>query len=326
MTDPPEKPAAWPPSSLLQYLPAIYHEKAFLGQFLLAFEKLLFGRDDDVTLQEKPPPAFDWLIKFADPWLPGQLLLGREDCAAAPPALERQISGIAAYWIPCAIKNDPLLPVGDDIPREAPDEFLPWLASWTAFTLRFDLDEAQQREFIAKAIPLYRHRGTKASLVDLLRIFTIGQPTVEDTVSGQCTEGSITHRTLTVGGSVTGTWAPGQLVSGGTTAANTYIERQATGHPCGAGTYDVSVSQTVVATSLASEFDVHCFTVTIRWARHETAVQQRQIEIANAIVELEKPAHTSFRPKWEFPGMQIGEHSYVGVDTIIGTAQSEGRA
>ena len=34
------------PSELLQYLPAIYSEEPFLGQFLLAFEKILLGRDD----------------------------------------------------------------------------------------------------------------------------------------------------------------------------------------------------------------------------------------------------------------------------------------
>ena len=36
----------FPPSGLLQYLPAIYREDPFLGQFLLAFEKILLGRDD----------------------------------------------------------------------------------------------------------------------------------------------------------------------------------------------------------------------------------------------------------------------------------------
>ena len=66
---------------------------------------------------------------------------------------------------------------------EAPAQFLRWLASWTAFSLRFDLDETQQRDFIARIIPLYRHRGTKQNLEDLLSIFTIGRPTITEAAS-----------------------------------------------------------------------------------------------------------------------------------------------
>ena len=43
------------PSSLLQYLPAIYREEPFVGRFLLAFEKLLFGRDDGVPITDVTP-------------------------------------------------------------------------------------------------------------------------------------------------------------------------------------------------------------------------------------------------------------------------------
>lgn len=37
------------PSRLLQSLPAMYHGDPFLGQFLIAFEKVLLGLQDDVT-------------------------------------------------------------------------------------------------------------------------------------------------------------------------------------------------------------------------------------------------------------------------------------
>lgn len=63
-------------------------------------------------------------------------------------------------------------------PETTRAEFLPWLASWMAFMLRADLDEKQQREFLATAISLYRRRGTKGSLQDLIFNFTRGTPTV----------------------------------------------------------------------------------------------------------------------------------------------------
>src|ERR1041384_5225074 len=100
------------PSSLLEYLPAIYQEEIdqetgqpdpFLGQFLLAFERVLTA-EDDPKLQFK--------------------------------SLETTIANIATLFDP----------------QQTPDEFLPWLASWTAFSLRADLDFDQQRDFLSKII------------------------------------------------------------------------------------------------------------------------------------------------------------------------------
>ena len=44
--------STYPPSSLQQYLPAIYREHPFLGQFLLAFEKILLGLRDEVPFPD----------------------------------------------------------------------------------------------------------------------------------------------------------------------------------------------------------------------------------------------------------------------------------
>jgi phage tail-like protein len=175
------------PSSLLQYLPAIYHEEPFLGRFLLAFELLLFGHDDAIQLQG---------------------LRGLEQTAA----------GIATYFDP----------------YRAQEDVLPWLASWTAFSLRFDLDIAKQRDFIANIIPLYRCRGTKGNLKKLLQIFTDTDPE---------------KITIT----------------------------------------DVSTGERYL---LVHQFHV---AVQLKSALPMTQARQKQIEqIARAIIELERPAHTSF--------------------------------
>jgi phage tail-like protein len=287
-------------NSLLQYLPAIYREEPFLGDFLLAFEKLLFGRDDQV-----PQTGFPRFGEAEAQALVRDHTVDR-DLSGAPLALERTIAGIATYFDP----------------SRTPEDFLPWLASWTAFTLRADLGRDKQRDFIAKIISLYRRRGTKQNLVDLLKIFTIGTPTVEDIASGTCSAGSITDTRLTVAGTIAGAWAPGQMVSGGTTAAGTYILRQDAGDPGGAGTYQVSVSQTVATASLAGDFDVHCFSVKLTLERALPEAQLRQIAIARALIELEKPAHTNFVLLPEFLGMQIGVHSRVGRDTQLGSGQA----
>lgn len=56
-------------------------------------------------------------------------------------------------------------------PLLAREDFLPWLASWTALVLRADWSAAQKREVLTRIIPLYRKRGTKAGLEEYLKIY-----------------------------------------------------------------------------------------------------------------------------------------------------------
>jgi phage tail-like protein len=209
------------PSSLLEYLPAIYQEEPFVGQFLSAAEKILFGRSDGVTFPVK--------------------------------GLEEIISGLAGLF-------DPI---------QTPREFLSWLAEWTALSLRADLDETKQRNFIARIVQLYRRRGTKKNLQDLLAIFTVGIPAVTE-----------------AGG------AESQIAVHSTIGQDIYL---------GGG-------------------PPHFFHVTISLPRAAPEAQTRQLEIAHALIELEKPAYTTYKLDVVFPSMQIGVYSTVGVDTLLGTA------
>jgi len=74
-------------------------------------------------------------------------------------------------------------------------------------------------------------------------------------VNGNSTASSISGTTLTVGGTVTGTFAVGQyLVASGITAG-TYITALGTGTG-GAGTYTVNSSQTIASTTIQSMYGV----------------------------------------------------------------------
>ena len=64
--------------------------------------------------------------------------------------------------------------------------------------------------------------------------------------------GAISGTTLTVTGTPTGTLEPEHVILGGSVQTNTYIVQQLTGTVGGAGTYQVSVSQTVASASLTS--------------------------------------------------------------------------
>jgi phage tail-like protein len=67
-------------------------------------------------------------------------------------------------------------------PGVAPAEFLPWLATWVATSLREDWDEATRRSFLALVVPLYQRRGTKLALQQLLQIYL--DPTTDPSTPG----------------------------------------------------------------------------------------------------------------------------------------------
>src|SRR5215472_8533308 len=145
------------PSTLLNYLPAIYKDPGwaggpaagrFLGEFLLSFEHVLLGLPHSTA---EPGSSRPFLSSDARASLRFQ-------------GLEEKVSN---------------LPVLFDAWR-TPAEFLEWLAGWAALSLYPELAEQQKRELIANIIPLYRIRGTRRYVERLLDIFLGGRSMVDD--------------------------------------------------------------------------------------------------------------------------------------------------
>jgi len=63
-------------------------------------------------------------------------------------------------------------------PRECPDEFLPFLASWTAMIVDLDWPVEKKRAIILRAVELYGMRGTRKGLQLFLEIFTGHRPKI----------------------------------------------------------------------------------------------------------------------------------------------------
>jgi phage tail-like protein len=57
-------------------------------------------------------------------------------------------------------------------PLTTDPRFLPWVASWVQFTLDESLPMHQQRELVRRAIRLYRKRGTRAGVEEIVRVLT----------------------------------------------------------------------------------------------------------------------------------------------------------
>jgi phage tail-like protein len=142
-------------SVLLSYLPAIYQDPGwvgadsaqafFLNDYLLAFEKILLGRDDGV----QPQTGSDEFLGTGDRGFQG---------------LEEKISNLQLLFDAA----------------HSPEIFLDWLAGWGALSLNAELSESRRRGLLAHIIPLYRIRGTKKYLERMLTLFLGGNASVDD--------------------------------------------------------------------------------------------------------------------------------------------------
>jgi phage tail-like protein len=57
-------------------------------------------------------------------------------------------------------------------PMLADPRFLPWIASWVSFELDESLPLHQQRELVRRSIRLYRTRGTRAGVEEMIQVLT----------------------------------------------------------------------------------------------------------------------------------------------------------
>ncbi len=67
-------------------------------------------------------------------------------------------------------------------PYEAPERFLPWLASWSAMVLEEDWPIVKKRRLIKKAIEMYRIRGTVKGLKLFISLFTGHEPEIKENI------------------------------------------------------------------------------------------------------------------------------------------------
>ena len=225
-------------SSYLNYLPAVFQQVGegqsafFIGRLLLAFERVLSG--------------------LGDP---------------AQPGLEETIDRIHTYFDP-----GPTQPGRPVIEKErAPAEFLPWLASWVALSLREDWEEEEKRRFISRIAPLYRLRGTKVGLAEMLRTYTGMEVDIREF-----------HEPLQIG--VTFALGVDTLIGGA---------------------------------------PAHYFFVHMILENPDPTSFARKEQIARAIIDQEKPAHTYYDLQIQTPTIQIGIRSTVGVNTILGTPHND---
>lgn len=128
-------------------------------------------------------------------------------------------------------------------PEKTDEEFLPWLVSWVALSLRADWDAQTKRRFIQEILPLYQKRGTKAGLQRMLEIYT--------------------------------------------------------------GDYDGQREDVVIDDNDNFQQPAHFFQVKMRLTEADPGKLQRRQQVAMAIIEQEKPAHTFYALQIATPTMRL---------------------
>jgi phage tail-like protein len=255
-------------SSYLKYLPAIFHEDPFLGSFLLAFEQVLTGRTEVKESDPKPRKGLEEIsAKIANLFSPLETQKIFDDLGEL-----LDVTGNGGF------------------PENKEKEFLQWLGSWTALSLRADWTSKQQRDLLANIVPLYQRRGTKENLVDLLRIY-----------AGEESKPKVTEPPD----------APFQISHYLKIGTNTRI-------PC-----EVSNSQGLQIGDNTRRFGgatPHFFQVEITLRQPERELLKRQSEIVSALVDLQKPAHTHYELIIHSETIQIGnrQRSIINENMLLG--------
>jgi len=200
-----------------------------------------------------------------------KVLLGRKDDVniideKTVIGLEEQIAQVYDYF-------DPL---------KATDDFLSWLAGWTALSLRADLPQEKEQTFIANIISHYNKRGTKGNLEALLKIFLDAEVII--------TEPSFIVGKVKVGN-------------------NSYIGENPHFFVVEMAFPDFLKLNTVTQEAITDT------------SEHKQRVQKfkQKTAIARFVIELEKPAHTHYQLKIKYPGTFKVGTSRLGKNSFLGT-------
>jgi phage tail-like protein len=142
--------AAAPPSEYLRYLPQVLRGldggTGFLDGYLRIFEALLSGRED----------------------APANIVAFEKTIEALPELFDPGLTPVQQ-------------PAGDPTLRS---EFLDYLASWVALAFDQNWGLDKRREWLRRAVPLYKRRGTRAGIDEYLAMFVGRQARVEELPRG----------------------------------------------------------------------------------------------------------------------------------------------
>lgn len=195
------------------------------------------------------------------------------------------IAGLLDEWDGVSSQRHRLLDA-----RITPGEALPWLASFMGLALDPCWPEAVQRQMVREAVPLFRTRGTVASLRRMIEILTGGAEVV-----------ILEHFRLRGGG------VAGQ--------AEVNRSQAVLGVGMRVGGAIGQAEPLPMADAGPVDFDdfAHRFTVTV-----VATLSEAQLACVRRLIEVHKPAHTAFELCTAQSGIRVGVGTHVGLSAVVG--------
>ena len=181
-------------------------------------------------------------------------------------------------------------------PMAAPDEFVPWLASWLHFVLDDKWPDEKKRRLILRASALYKERGTKEGLLDYIEIYSGYRPAIIELF---------------------------KLRDDANMKMLSYHVISFTRHSIPLQGYVLNESAVIGSSTVADEWELHRpefadyahrFIIFLYPVHLRDGITQRTVQ---TILDREKPAHTQYFCCAIKPMMRVGAQSMVGLDTII---------
>jgi phage tail-like protein len=192
-------------------------------------------------------------------------------------------------------------------PLAAPDEILPWLASWLAIDWDERWSPAKQREVIGKAFDLYGRRGTVAGLRDALELYAGVRAVIQEPIRQTAWWGLPSTPDCTGQGELTASLL-------GSTSALAGIEPQGAVLGVSAITDQSHLIRNEDFGKPLFEQTAHQFSVVLY--KSQLCCDDTLLKVQE-ILDREKPAHTLYQLCVVEPRMRIGQQARVGVDAVI---------
>ena len=208
-------------------------------------------------------------------------------------------------------------------PKAAPKGFLSWLAGWLGLDLDGNWDEQEQRRIIAEIFRMSGERGTAAGLRESLRVFARVDAKIEEPIlhaawwslpspPGSCCEPCASSST-----------SDGQAWQATENSILGWTTMLAPAQPQGAvvGTSAILDQSHLITvdefgsplfTDVAYQFSVQVY-------RGQVMCPETLPRIS-AILDREKPAHTTYQLCIIEPRLRVGFQSRLGIDTVVGGA------
>jgi phage tail-like protein len=212
--------------------------------------------------------------------------------------------------------------------KGTPPEFLAWLGSWVgAYQVEGEsvdmkkIPEAKRREFISRAVSMYKERGTRVGLENLIYFYTGKKPIIIENFSLYCTKGNIKNENPNEDKNKKSKSQGGNYSQGNKRYNKNPEKKKLLFFPPeksrveftngnGTGKMEFSLHEVLFGKERSS------FCVLF-----EEKLEETDLGLIRNIVEEEKPAFTTYKIKVLEPWFCLDGHTYLGVNTKLKSPQ-----